>query len=114
MRNYFAVVALLAVSACQAQVKPDDRICSTPPAVESGAWGSCVHKWAYRLAGAQGSNSEIAKAAVVACADAVAYKVDAAKPEDRLQLLADINRTAPEEALFRVVQARAGHCAIPE
>jgi hypothetical protein len=66
------------------------------------------------LAGARGSNSEIARAAVNACADAIAYQYNAAPPDEREALLADINRSAPEEALFRVVQARAGHCAIPE
>jgi hypothetical protein len=114
MRTQTALILLLALSACQQQPKPDDRICSTPPAIEPGAWSNCIHKWAYRMAGAPGPSSDVAKAAVAACADAVAYQVNEAKPEDRLQLLNDINRSAPGIALFRVVQARAGHCAIPE
>jgi hypothetical protein len=106
-----AVFGLLA--GCD-RVKPDDRICSTPPEMAPGAWGDCIHKWSYRLSRAQGPNLEIAKAAVAACADVIVFKVNQADPEDRLQLLEDINRSAPETALFRVVQARAGHCDIPE
>jgi hypothetical protein len=43
----------------------------------------------------------------------IAFQINEAKPEERQQLLADINRTAPQQALFRVIQARAGHCNIP-
>jgi hypothetical protein len=109
----FVIASISLLSGCN-QAKPDDRICSTPPATAPGAWSDCIHKWAYKMAGAQGANSDVAKASVAACADAIAYQINEAEPEDRAQLLADINRSAPEIALFRVVQARAGHCAIPE
>lgn len=106
------------IAACQPKPvevrRSDDRICSAAPAtVEPGQWASCIHRWAYRLAKSPDPAEVVAKAAVAACSDAVAWQVNNAKPEDRTQLLADIMRSAPDWALFRVVQARAGSCDIP-
>lgn len=102
----------LVLASC-GQTKPVDRICTTPAAQTSGDWGTCVHRWAYRMAGAIGPASEIADAAVTACADAIAYQVNAAPPSERIELSGQIMDAAPEIARFRVIQARAGHCAVP-
>jgi len=77
-------------------------------------WGACLHKWSYRLAGAPGSNAEIASAAVTACAKEEVFQINAAGPDKASALADDIDRADQGIALFRVIQARAGHCAIPE
>lgn len=110
------VLAALMCAGCnerQQTARADDRICLTPPEQTQGAWGSCLHRWAYRLARGPDSSRDIAEAVVTACADAVAFQVNAAAPNERVQLLADINRSAPGIAFYHVVQARAGHCDIP-
>ena len=107
------LAGLLLLSACVNETKPNDKICLTPQPQTSGAWGTCVHRWAYRLAGSPDPAATIAKAVVAGCSDAIAYQINQAETGDRVQLSNDIMRSAPELALFHVVQARAGHCPIP-
>lgn len=104
----------LATSACGNPPKQDDRICLTPGLItKSGDWGTCIHLWSYRLARAPGTAREVADAVVAGCGGPMMEQVNAASQGERLQLLDDINRSAPELALFHVVQARAGHCDFP-
>ncbi len=78
----------------------------------------CVHRWSYRLASASGSNIEIARAAVAACKEPIEF---AAMPANRAgepdpaaydQAVKEVRADVFEQALFRVVQARAGKCKV--
>ena len=79
----------------------------------------CVHRWSYRLASAPGTNTEIAKAAVAACAETIDYaampfdKKFAPNPREYESAVNELSEEILQQALFRVVQARAGNCAIP-
>ena len=81
---------------------------------------ACVHKWAYRLAGSPDSAEVVAKAVTQACvnvigqdAERAAVQVAGHPDEERRQAFFDISMKVMEgQALFRVVQARAGHCDI--
>ena len=114
--KHAALFGMLALNACNQNLakEQDSRICESPPTVRPGEWGNCVHKWAYRLARSSDPAPVVARATVVACADAVAFAVNAAEANERVQMLADINRSTDGIAIFRVVQARAGHCDIPK
>lgn len=113
MRKAMMVVCLV-LGACDAAPRQDDRICLAPARTpQPGDWGSCIHRWSYRLAQAPGSAREVADAVVAGCSGPMMDQVNSASQDERLQLLADINRSAPDLALFHVVQARAGHCDIP-
>lgn len=108
----FAAYALL--SGCNFD-QPDDRICShAPTQVAQGDMQACVHKWAYRLARAPGAASDIAEATIQACDDVALWNsrkltdFEARQREYRQQIA-----LAREQALFRVVQARAGKCSPP-
>jgi hypothetical protein len=75
----------------------------------------CIHKWGARFALAPGPNSEIAKAVVYRCEGAVA-DYNRLRVSERNPISAP-ERTALDEellsmALMRVVQERAGQCAL--
>lgn len=116
MRRSIMAVALVVSGCSQPSIlakKQDDRICLNPPATQAqGDWAACIHRWSYRLAGAPDTAKDIAPAVVAACSDAIAWQINHVK-DNREQLAADLMRSANENALFRVVQARAGHCSIP-
>jgi hypothetical protein len=123
------------LSACgQLGQKPNDSVCNTPPPVDVAAsttvstpseqatlTKSCIHRWSYRLSNAPGSNSEIAKAVIGGCREALMRErnlyLDSSKDGmtsaelETLKLKLEADYT--ELALFHVVQARAGHCKIP-
>lgn len=110
-----AAVALV-ISSCGGRAN-DPRICSEPRTQERDIelWGKlppddlarnmgfaegCVHRWAYRLAAAKEPAEVVAKAVTEgACRIAVSRTP-----------YPDLYRG---EALFHVVQARAGRCKIP-
>jgi hypothetical protein len=77
---------------------------------------ACVHRWAYRLAGSRDPAKVVAEAVVDACNDVANYYPNGAaltsSDEDREQYKA-ARQVAENDALFRVVQSRAGNCAIP-
>ena len=128
---------VLAVGGCDVvqAVKQDDRICSTPAKTDfSNAMiaktsieqmlvtESCVHKWAYRLARAQGSNRELADATLGGCRDALLMegnliiREQTGKDADSASeavMFRKLQERYGDKALFNVVQARAGHCDIP-
>jgi hypothetical protein len=75
----------------------------------------CIHKWGARFAFAPGNNSEIAKAVVYRCSDAIFdyYQLVAREPNS----LSDAEKQASDEefsemALMRVIQQRAGQCPL--
>lgn len=98
---------------------PDGRICGPSPPSTDLVDGSdvskgmlsnreraknCVTRWAYRLAKSGDDAKIVAEAVVAACRnDILAANVDQAKPfEDHYE----------RDALFFVVQARAGRCKV--
>jgi hypothetical protein len=116
-----ALLIAFPLASCAKGEEPDDRIClNAPSLVAQGDWGACIHKWAYRLAGSPDPAKIVAEATVAACADAIAWQVNNAdvseygpNPEARRELNDRIMASAPDLALYHVVQSRAGHCEIP-
>jgi len=108
-----ALAALAFLSGCNPD-KPDDRICSRPPStVASGDMAACVHRWSYRLAGAPGSAEEIAGAVATACNEVANFNADKAPKNIRTETYLGNHALAETQAIFRVTQARAGHCEVP-
>lgn len=109
-----ALAALALLSGCELD-REDPRICLSPPSeITQGDIKACVHKWAYRLAPAPGPNSDIVEAAIQACDDVALWK--SRQMKDIQAMTREYNQMillARDQALFRVVQARAGHCEIP-
>jgi hypothetical protein len=99
------------------------------PVYQSEQLTQCVHRWAYRLAPSNDTAKETAEAALMGCKDIVtrygiALGVDRrnrGQSESGFDLQGrEVNsfeeayRQGMEQALFHVVQARAGKCAVPE
>lgn len=123
---YLAVVVALA--GCSQQ---DDRICITPldltamQAIPNTIDGyerkldACVHRWAYRIAGAEGSAADLGRAAVGGCDDAVLYFASAkgepngGDPSGYARERAEAIRAFSRKGAFYVATARAGRCNIP-
>jgi hypothetical protein len=82
-----------------------------------GVIDQCIHKWGARFALAPGSNSEIAKAAVYRCEEAVAdYNLLRIREKNPIS---DAERSGLNEELFnmalmRVVQERSGQCPLEQ
>lgn len=116
----FALATVALLAGCNED--QNDGICATPSNdVMSGDWKTCVHRWSYRLASAPGTNREIAAATVAGCVEAIEWEGDAEKAA--IEATGDFSNPPKHEdkyaaatnlALFRVVQARAGHCEIPK
>lgn len=119
------IMLLAALSLVSCRGDADDRICLTAPTdITPGNMNECVHKWAYRLAASSDPATTVAKAVVRACDDVARHAAteDAAGPAVqaagnpaavRAEFYATRLSEGEKEALFRVVQARAGHCDIP-
>jgi len=108
-----ALVAL-ALAGCQQAQKADDRICLTAPSeIAPGDMKACVHKWAYRLARSSDPAETVAKAVVAACNDVANAAVEKLGTVNQVERYEGTVRLAETDALFRVVQARAGHCEVP-
>lgn len=98
----------------------DDRICATAPSFMSiqaaqDRASSCVHRWAYRLARAPGSNAEIADAVIIGCEDAIQVQSArrAAEPSSGTTPEAEfaaMHARLRRLAVFHVITARAGNC----
>ena len=95
---------------------------------EAAAFDDCLHRWGYRLARADEDSADVVGAAVVAaCAPALAAWNQTALaqpqtgPDEAVSLvtgatsstIADRYASAQSKAMFYVVQARAGNCALP-
>jgi hypothetical protein len=99
------------------------------PATSGDAAGfdDCLHRWGYRLARSDDPAEVTAAAVVAACAPALArwnsatIAQPATGPDTAISLvtgessttLAERYTSAQSKALFYVVQARAGNCALP-
>lgn len=109
----FLVATVFTLGGCGRFEKEDDRICVRPPTVilQEGDMNACVHKWAYRLAKSNEPAQVVAKAVATACNDVANHGLsnDAAGSQ-AYRAKMDIGENI---ALFRVVQARAGHCDFP-
>lgn len=134
------VIGLVALGGCQ-KIGADDRICTTPPPLDVTEFvgdkakpvaqlaSECVHRWGYRLAGAADDAPVVADAVMAACAEIIDRDIRAFTA-GRLNNLGEADKrrlyeeTSAEDerfllprhraqALFHVVQARAGKCAVP-
>ena len=117
-RFRIAGILLVSLAGCTEKISDEDLICNqTPGLIVSGATTAdeqvgiakqCIHKWAYRLGRAPGSNTEVAKAVIGACREAI----------DRIDEMngRGTDHVEPslydEYALYRVIQGRAGNCSI--
>jgi hypothetical protein len=112
--------------------KTEDAATARPAAAAPAANGSaavdeCLHRWGYALAGARESADVTAAATVTACASVIAnwnqqglaqagqqptdaQSLTTGEPTD---LLGEHAQYAQSQALFYVVQARAGKCSAP-
>lgn len=109
----------VALAGCSRNVG-DDRVCAAAPTIMSresarDRAGSCVHRWAYRLARAPGTNAEIAEAAVTGCLDAIEVQANrrAAEPNSGTTAEAEYAAILARQrrlAVFHVITARAGNC----
>lgn len=110
------LAATVLLAACDQSPKPDDRICLTAPTeIATGDMKACVHKWAYRLARSSDPAKVVAEAVVDACNDVANYRADGSPLENTEEGKRQYEAALAEaetNALFRVVQARAGHCEI--
>lgn len=112
------MMAVFGLTACDQIRIGNDRICTKPPALTAAdAVGNsdpsdCVHRWAYRLAPGDEEVETVANAVIGGCRLPIINQALSA-PGNFDQNLAAIRQRFREEALFLVVQARAGHCPIP-
>ena len=100
---------VFALASCNSS---DDRICAKPPRLQLGqdqqtAAIGCIHRWAYRLAKADGPNREIANAVIGGCGEPIDRLLESSE-QNPTKIRADLETLA----LFHVVQARAGECDI--
>ena len=90
------------------------RICEPVPIQGKGQWGACIHRVAYKYARAADPAEVVAKAVSTSCGEPVAEILNSTPKEKRFELLAQINRSMDSFALSKVIEARAGHCEVPE
>lgn len=125
-----ALMAIIALTGCGR--KADPKICMSPPDLpltmgapqtadeQAAALMDCVHRWSYRLARSEEAVDTVADAVVAACIDPIArlvgFRSAAGKnPPPTGFISDDIMSTelqhARRQAVYRIVQARAGNCA---
>lgn len=115
-RKIAILAAAVALGSCSP--KPDDSICEPVPTYPRDKITECTHFWAYRLAGSPDPAEVVAKAVAQGCAlvaDSEAKRnarsADGRLDENRRQAILKQNMEVVEKnALFRVVEARAGNC----
>jgi hypothetical protein len=117
------LIPALLLAGCGSQ--GDERICSTAPTqIEPGDMMAGVHKWAYRLARSDEPAEVVARAVARACNDVANYAAERSADKLATQVAGEPERVRSEaytgnmalartEALFRVIQARAGDCNVP-
>jgi hypothetical protein len=76
----------------------------------------CIRHWAYRMSAASGESSELAHAVVAACRGAVNQEIWISEREREKGVESnsnkdEIEKRSFEQAIFRVVQSRAGDCS---
>lgn len=106
--------ALILIS-CKSQ---DDKICEPPPKLGEGGMSGCLHRAAYQFAKASGSNSDLAKAVVVQCDPVLLNQVTNSpiqlSPAEMDALYNQSRKNAFDDAIRRIIQAKAGNCAKPD
>lgn len=103
---------------------PNPNICAPVPPARSGSAGNsyeaavhrdeCLHRFGYRFALAPDSAEQVVGAVIGACRpqiDRSAVLLANGDEAAETYYLAEMERVARERALYRVVQARAGHCS---
>ena len=121
-------LSVFLLSACSEKFSDEDLICDQSPGLLEDVGDAagqqkiveqCIHKWAYRLGRAPGTNREIAETTLAVCrnAQSIFFELDGAErksaADDRLRppLNYYLSRF-DDKALFRVTQGRAGNCPI--
>jgi len=91
----------------------------------AAAVDDCLHRWSYRLAASTDAADQVGKAAVQACGESLAAwnteVMNSSRGMEEMdpttgRPIGPVERNdqfAQGKALFYVVQARAGHCALP-
>lgn len=114
--------AALALSSC---AQRDGGVCNglAPRVFQAGSdWKTqrpvalgCVDHWAARLSRGNAPVSEVADAAVGACWETIEL-LDTMKPDDGSAQTEEVGNLGfwQRQAIFRVVQWRAGHCGDPD
>ena len=111
------------VSGCDAPPKvvggPSEKICLDRPAKPlDNDPKACVDTWSARLAGAPGSNKQIADAVIAGCYDLIDkaasnFRLEDGTPVDGREIRQDYLTQFSRRALFEVARNRAGRCNIP-
>jgi hypothetical protein len=94
--------------------KPNPRICQPVPAQGKGQWGACIHRIAYKYARATDQAETVAKAVSSSCGEPLAELLNATEKEKRVELGNAVMVAMDSLALQKVIEARAGHCEVPE
>ncbi len=113
--RFLAVIAVALLCGCSTQ---DDTICETPPLKTDLFSSSCIHRTAYQYAHVKGPNAELARAVVAQCSSLLLDELTNGPLKAPPELL-DENyvgrlKLMQEDALNRIVQAKAGNCAKPD
>jgi hypothetical protein len=122
-RGLALLIALLACG-CDSVQHADASLCAPPAGPPGGprsvtpeqreATTDCVWYWSYRLAGAEGSIGDLADAVMGACWRMIEHhEALSARDEHREP---DVARGAVpfrRDAVYRIAEARAGHCTAP-
>lgn len=96
------------------EAEANSKICQTVPPQAAGQWGACIHRMAYKYAGASDPAEIVAKAVATACGQAISEQINSAEQSERERLAMDIMGSVEGSALAKVIEARAGHCEIPD
>ena len=120
-RNIGIFMAIAALAGCsnpaqttsERQTRANARICLPVPPQGKGSWYACLHRMAYRYARAADPAEIVAKAVAVSCGQQIAEQINAAAPDDRVELNNEIMGSVDSLALSKVIEARAGNCDVP-
>lgn len=84
------------------------------PAQSEGQWGACVHRIAYKYAQAPDPAEIVAKAVAASCGQRVAEQINLSEATQRTKITEAVVGSIESLALVKVIEARAGRCAVPE
>lgn len=114
MRIMLPIGFAMLMAACSGQ---NAEICETPPADGQGGIDGCIHRAAYQFARSPGTNTELARAVAAQCdkliLDMVTNGPIPISGEARPDMYDQSRKNAQEDALRRIVQAKAGSCDQP-
>lgn len=126
MRTLILASSLLCLVSCS---RRDAKVCEAPDFAADETLEACIHRSAYEFARSDGTNAELAEAAVTQCGSLVRDKADGLLEiavelahrrgeegtsdqywEAREEYLRLVREEARADALRRVVQAKSGSC----